>query len=218
MSSTSVTCAVSARGSTMRILQLDAGVLAEQRFVLRPPAFIAAKITGRRFDPTVDVLELKPRVGWNNVSWIPRLVQEDGGWSFRTVALPPVREWQILGTEVLLEFIGSSDGTAAPRLAQFRQDTADLPDLWRQLVDALSMMARAGWAHGDLSAYNLLVHDGRLVVIDLPQIVDVVANPQGRDFLARDANNVATWFGARGVTEANGDALAAELRFLAGLR
>ena len=59
------------------------------------------------------------------------------------------------------------------------QDTADLPDLWRQLVEALSTMARAGFAHGDLSAYNLLVHDGRLVVIDLPQIVDVVANPRG---------------------------------------
>ena len=117
---------------------------------------------------------------------------------------------QILGTEVLLEFIGSADGTvAAPRLAQLRQDTADLPDLWQQLVEALSTMARAGLAHGDLSAYNLLVHDGRLVVIDLPQIVDVVANPRGREFLDRDARNVATWFASHGVPEADGDALAA---------
>ena len=72
-------------------------------------------------------------------------------------------------------------------------------------------MARAGFAHGDLSAYNLLVHDGRLVVIDLPQIVDVVANPQGREFLARDARNVATWFAAHGVAEADGEALRADL-------
>jgi RIO kinase 1 len=126
---------------------------------------------------------------------------------------------QILGTEVLLEFIGSPDGsTAAPRLAQLRQDTADLLDLWQQLVAALSTMARGGWAHGDLSAYNLLVHDGRLVVIDLPQIVDVIANPRGPEFLDRDARNVATWFRQHGVSEADGDELAALLRADAGLR
>lgn len=126
---------------------------------------------------------------------------------------------QILGTELLLEFIGSADGTmAAPRLAQLRQDTADLPDVWAQLVEALSTMARAGWAHGDLSAYNVLVQDGRLVVIDLPQIVDVVSNPQGREFLTRDARNVGTWFAMHGVVEADGDELARLLAADAGLR
>jgi RIO kinase 1 len=123
---------------------------------------------------------------------------------------------QILGTELLLEFIGT-DGLAAPRLAQLRRDTADLPDLWRQLVEALHLMAHAGFAHGDLSAYNLLVHEGRLVVIDLPQIVDVVANPQGREFLTRDARNVATWFTSHGVA-ADGDELAADLLASAGMR
>lgn len=43
--------------------------------------------------------------------------------------------------------------------------------------------AAAGLAHGDLSAYNLLVHNGRLVVIDIPQAIDVVANPRGHEFL-----------------------------------
>jgi RIO kinase 1 len=124
---------------------------------------------------------------------------------------------QILGTEVLLEFIGSGE-LAAPRLAQLRHDTADLRDLWRQLVEVLHTMAVAGFAHGDLSAYNLLVHDGRLVVIDLPQIVDVVANPQGPQFLTRDAHNVATWFASHGVDSADGDVLAAQLLRSAGMR
>jgi RIO kinase 1 len=75
-----------------------------------------------------------------------------------------------------------------------------------------------GWAHGDLSAYNLLVHDGRLVVIDLPQIVDVVANPRGTEFIARDARNVGTWFAGHGVSEADGDALAVDLCRSAGIR
>ena len=135
------------------------------------------------------------------------------------IGVPVPYPVQILGTEVMLEFIGSADGSeAAPRLAQLRADTADLPDLWEQLVAALSLLARAGFAHGDLSAYNLLVHDGRLVVIDLPQIVDVVANPQGAEFLRRDARNVANWFASHGVPEADGDDLTALLRADAGLR
>jgi len=135
------------------------------------------------------------------------------------IGVPVPYPVQILGTEVLLQFLGSADGgEAAPRLAQLRSDTADLPDLWRQLVDAMSLMARAGLAHGDLSAYNLLVHDGRLVVIDLPQVVDVVANPHGPAFLGRDAKNVAGWFASHGVAEADGDELTALLLADAGVR
>jgi RIO kinase 1 len=118
---------------------------------------------------------------------------------------------QVLGTELLLEFIGAPDGTAAPRLAETRPDAAGLASLWEQLVTALCTLARHGLAHGDLSPYNLLVDDGRLVLIDLPQVVDVIANPGGRGFLARDARNVATWFTRAGHDGADGDALAALL-------
>ena len=106
---------------------------------------------------------------------------------------------QVLGTEVLLEFIGEPDGTAAPRLAEPRPDGRELADLWDQLVAALVTLAGLGLAHGDMSAYNLLVHRGRLVIIDLPQVVDVIANPRGPEFLDRDAANVASWFTARGL-------------------
>ncbi len=115
---------------------------------------------------------------------------------------------QILGTELLLEFIGDPDGTAAPRLAEIPARGEELTPLWCQLVDMLVLLAGAGLAHGDLSAYNLLVHRGRLVMIDLPQVVDVIANPQGRSFLDRDAANVATWFAGRGLPAADPQALA----------
>jgi RIO kinase 1 len=124
---------------------------------------------------------------------------------------------QILGTELLLEFIGDPDGTAAPRLAEIPARGSELTPLWSQLVDMLVLLARAGLAHADLSAYNLLVHRGRLVMIDLPQAVDVIANPQGPAFLDRDAVNVATWFSARGLPAADPQALAAVLRAEAGL-
>jgi RIO kinase 1 len=109
---------------------------------------------------------------------------------------------QILGTELLLEFIGEPDGTAAPRLAEIRPTAAELTSLWDQLVTTLCGLARLGCAHGDLSAYNLLLHGGRLVMIDMPQIVDVIANPRGAEFLTRDSANIARWFTARGLTAA----------------
>ncbi len=124
---------------------------------------------------------------------------------------------QLLGTEVMLEFLGAPDGTAAPRLAQLRPAPDELADLWRQLVEALTTLARVGLAHGDLSAFNLLVHEGRLVLIDLPQIVDVVSNPAGPEFLARDVGVVAKWFAARGL-EVDAEALIDDLLSDAGMR
>jgi RIO kinase 1 len=36
-------------------------------------------------------------------------------------------------------------------------------------------------------------------VIDLPQVVDVVGNPNGLHYLARDVRRVGEWFTARGL-------------------
>jgi RIO kinase 1 len=138
------------------------------------------------------------------------------GTEYGMVAVPyPV---QVLGTEVLLEFIGEPDGTAAPRLAQCRPAADELAELWRQLVDALTVLARAGLAHGDLSPYNILVHRDRLVLIDLPQVVDVVANPGGPEFLARDVAVVAKWFTARGLAGIDPQRLTSRLLGDAGMR
>ena len=130
---------------------------------------------------------------------------------------------QILGTEILLEFIGDPDGIAAPRLAETRPSGDDLVTLWDQLVTMLRAMARLGLAHGDLSAYNILLHDDRLVLIDLPQVIDVIAHPRGEEFLERDAANVTRWFISRGLRErsrqlaVDPDDLLADLRYEARL-
>jgi len=130
-----------------------------------------------------------------------------GHWAFNEFAalcrawdagIPVPYPVQLSGTELLMEFIG--DGrTAAPRLAQSRLHGDELSDLFGQVLQILTGFARAGFAHGDLSPYNLLVHHGRVVVIDLPQIVDLAANPAGLEFLHRDVVNVCTWFSRRGL-------------------
>jgi len=130
------------------------------------------------------------------------------------VAVPyPV---QVLGREVVMEFIG--DGrTAAPRLAETKPDADDLDSLWEQAAESLRRMTELGFAHGDLSPYNTVVHDGRLVVLDLPQVVDIYANPLGMGFLERDVENLGSWFTARGIGRDEVEDLQAELKALAAM-
>ena len=116
---------------------------------------------------------------------------------------------QIDGTEILMELI-TVDGEAAPRLAGMRPEADLLRHWFEQLRDAMAALAMRGLAHGDLSPYNILAAGDRLVVIDLPQVVDIVANPKGADFLQRDCHNVCTWFARRGL-DVDEHALFAEL-------
>ncbi len=118
---------------------------------------------------------------------------------------------QLLGSELMMEFVGTPDGVAAPRLSTCAGDTAEFTSLWHDLVPTLELLAAQGLTHGDLSPYNVLVHDGVCVVIDLPQAVDVVANPQGTAFLERDCQVIADFFARRGVLAADGELLALHL-------
>ncbi len=119
-------------------------------------------------------------------------------WSAGVAVPYPV---QIDGTELLLELITDDDDASrpAPRLAQSRPDGVLLAHYFDQVRESMMLLARAGWAHGDLSAYNLLATGSRLVLIDLPQIVDLAANPAGFDLLLRDCVNVCRWFQSRGL-------------------
>ena len=118
---------------------------------------------------------------------------------FWAVGVPVPYPVQVDGTEILMELVTAPDGTPAPRLVGTRPDTAELESYLAQVREVLGSLARAGVVHGDLSPYNVLAAGGRLVVIDLPQVVDLVANPAGPDFLLRDCHNMCTWFRRRGL-------------------
>lgn len=120
------------------------------------------------------------------------------------MGLPVPYPVQLGDTEMLMELIGQ-DGEAAPRLVQTRPPADLLPELFEQLRETMTTLALRGWAHGDLSPYNVLLDGERLVVIDWPQIVDIIGNPHGPEFLERDAKNMADWFTRRGYPVDDGE-------------
>lgn len=105
---------------------------------------------------------------------------------------------QKLDNELMLELIGSTE-QVAPRLVHARLDRRELGRAWNQLVEAMHTMIHCGVVHGDLSAYNLLWDQDRIVIIDFPQSVDPIAHPEGIALLDRDVTNVTNWFSRRGV-------------------
>lgn len=110
------------------------------------------------------------------------------------------------GREIMIEFIGSEH--AAPRLVHAQLTAEQLPDAWDQVVEALAGMVRAGVVHGDLSPYNILWHDGQVVIIDFPQAVDPIGHPEGMALLQRDVDNVCDWFARRGLVRDASDLFA----------
>jgi RIO kinase 1 len=164
----------------------------------------ASYTEGRSMKRSRDNRALKRKSTWGRVVAAGEWAGSEWGalrrlWELGVPVPYPV---QIDETEIMMEWITHTvDGEleTAPRLAQVRPDRALLESYFEQLRDALATMAQAGVVHGDLSPYNTLAAGERLVIIDLPQMVDLVGNPRGMDFLLRDCTNMCQWFRARGL-------------------
>ena len=90
-------------------------------------------------------------------------------------------------------------GLVEERARRLAEVTVENPEPAFEVVrEYMRRLYGAGLVHGDLSEYNLIIHDGELVVIDLGQAV-TVHHPNADDFLERDCRNVASFFGRQGL-------------------
>ena len=98
-----------------------------------------------------------------------------------------------------MELIGD-DGQAAPKLVHVELTAEEaksaLDSLLRDVEDLLDLHL----VHGDLSAYNVLWHDGRARMIDVPQAVELHGRPDGFAYLARDVANLERYFARYGLS------------------
>lgn len=89
---------------------------------------------------------------------------------------------------LVMEYIGTEAG-AAPRLKDALVE--DPQGLYDELVGEIGRMVRsAKLVHGDLSPYNTLYLDGRVVLIDVAQAVPT-DHPEAPRLLRRDTDNFA---------------------------
>jgi RIO kinase 1 len=95
---------------------------------------------------------------------------------------------------LVMEYLGTEEGRGK-RLSEVRLEN---PETAYEVVrEYMRRLHGAGLVHGDLSEYNLVVHDDEIYVIDLGQAV-TVHHPSAAEFLDRDCENVAAFFRRQG--------------------
>jgi RIO kinase 1 len=100
---------------------------------------------------------------------------------------------------ILMTYVGDAE-TAAPQLRSVRPNREEAQDLFEQVMRAVELLLFRDVIHGDLSAYNVLVWEGRATVIDLPQAVDPRKNRHAEAMLQRDVVRICEHFARHGVT------------------
>ena len=123
----------------------------------------------------------------------------------RGVAVP--EPLAVSGLTVVMEFIGDEDGTPAPRIADLKMERAQAEEAFGQAVQNLKLMVSAGRVHGDYSAYNILWHNEKATVIDFPQVVEIINNPNAVDFLERDVRSLCKSFRKQGIKTGEAEVL-----------
>lgn len=106
---------------------------------------------------------------------------------------------EVAPSAILMEFIGDEQ-VAAPTLHDVRLEPAEVKPLFDRVVHNLELMLAAGFIHGDLSAHNILYWQGKVVIIDFPQVVPVVGNKQAYALLERDVLRICQYWRKQGLS------------------
>ena len=99
---------------------------------------------------------------------------------------------------LLMEYIGD-ETMPAPALIDVTLEPAEAKVVFERLIWNIEVMLQGACVHGDLSAYNVLYWEGKISIIDFPQVVDPHENPNARFMFRRDVERVCQYFARYGV-------------------
>lgn len=99
---------------------------------------------------------------------------------------------------ILMGFQGDAQ-RAAPTLSEVGLEPDEAETLFQEALRNIELMLRLDVIHGDLSAYNMLYWEGKITVIDFPQVSSVETNSQARFILQRDIMRTCEYFQRQGV-------------------
>jgi RIO kinase 1 len=104
---------------------------------------------------------------------------------------------------LVMQYIGDED--PAPQLKDYY--TEDWQSLYDKTIDSLrKLYQKANIAHGDLSKFNILVHNDTPFLIDFSQAVPLEST-NSKLLLERDAKNIADFFIRQGIDTSQEDIL-----------
>lgn len=106
---------------------------------------------------------------------------------------------------ILMAYIGDEQ-MAAPTLQSVSLAREEAQLLFEVALEQVEIMLREGFIHGDLSAYNILYWQGKITLIDFPQVTLIESNRRAHAILARDIERLCDYFRRQGV-EADPQAL-----------
>jgi RIO kinase 1 len=102
------------------------------------------------------------------------------------------------GNTIIMEYLGE-EALPAPTLQEVRLPGEEAKELLRRVLYNTELMLTHHLVHGDLSAYNILYWQGRIAIIDFPQMVDARKNDLASVLLERDVTRVCEYFHAYGI-------------------
>jgi RIO kinase 1 len=111
----------------------------------------------------------------------------------RPLVGPGIQDIEAAGRVVLMEWIGTEEAPA-PRLSDVKLGREEAHSAFEQSIDLLSKIVSLGKVHGDYSTYNLLYWEGKTIVIDVPQMVDIETNKNAKELLERDVRSLCMSF------------------------
>jgi RIO kinase 1 len=99
---------------------------------------------------------------------------------------------------ILMGYIGDAN-TAASILNGIHLTHNDALQLFQRTIFNIEIMLANGMVHGDLSAFNILYWEGKITLIDFPQVVQPGQNRNAYPIFQRDVERVCEYFQRQGV-------------------
>ncbi|CAD0200687.1 unnamed protein product [Chrysodeixis includens] len=110
-----------------------------------------------------------------------------------------VPEPVILRSHVLVMSFMGEDGWPSPKLKDVEISQSTARSLYRDCIMMMwKMFNICKLVHADLSEFNMLYHQGNIVIIDVSQSVEH-DHPHAFEFLRKDCTNISDFFRKRGV-------------------
>lgn len=140
----------------------------------------------------------KTQLGWEvtHTSWIEYEYQTMQALYEAQADVP--KPYARSSNAILMEYIGE-ETISAPTLNEVDLTHAEARQVYERVLHNVEALLAHNRVHGDLSAYNILYWEGRIALIDFPQVIDPERNSSAFGIFERDLVRTCQYFMRYGI-------------------